>query len=214
VKAPCVAAALTVAACSVPLPEGELGTAAEACALYSIASVHASPGTVHFTGLPWLLNSGEATGPIVLTAHVGTFVLPVMTSTVSGVDPHAVSHAVGYSLSARHDLLAVSSANLAVGESSRLEAYASFDETTWVVSDPSCGSVLGTGASFDPSGVYFQTVSATHVRLPDMGVYELVAACPDPGEAPPDGRGAGAPRSGVPGFIPSDVNPLLVGGRR
>jgi hypothetical protein len=208
---------LGLAACSSALADGDLGTAADRQGVaYSIAGVHASPGTIHFIGLPWLLNSAEATGPIVITTHVGTFVAPVMSTTVTGVDPDAVMHAVGYSLSQRHDLLAVSSANLRAFESSRLEAYASFDETSWQVCDAASGAVLGSGSSFDPSGVFFQTVTARHVALPDMGVVELVPLCAAPPCAVPpgvEGEGdAGAADHQVPGFVPSSAGPLALGG--
>ena len=208
-----LAATLGLAACSSALADGELGTAASRQVLtYAVAG--ASPGTVHFTGLPWLLNSAEATGPIVLTTHVGTFVAPVMTTTVTGVDRDAVAHTVGYSLSERHDLLAVSSATLREFEASRLEAYASFDETCWEVRDAASGAVVGSGSSFDPSGVFFQTVNATHVALPDMGLVELVPACVPPCVLPgaEDEGDAGAPERRVPGFIPSSTGPLAGGG--
>ena len=75
-----------------------LGAAADPqVSAYAIAGVRTSPGTVHFTGLPWLLNSTEGTAPMVLTTHVGTFVMPAMSTTVTGVDPDKVSQAVGYS---------------------------------------------------------------------------------------------------------------------
>jgi hypothetical protein len=180
-------------------------------AAYAIAGVHASAGTAHFIGLPWLLNSAEGVGPLVVTTHVGTFVQPVMSTTVTGVDPDAVSHAVGYSVWARHDLLAVSSASLPPFESSRLEAYASFNETCWEVRDPSTGAPVGSGESFEPCGVYFQTVSASHVALPDIGVFELVPACPPPVCAsPPCAEGAGG---GPPGFFPSENNPAVSNGQ-
>jgi hypothetical protein len=199
-----------VVACSASPPDVDLGIAVEPqVPVYAIAGVRASPGTVHLTGLAALLNSAEATGPIVLTTHVGTFVQPMMSTTVTGVDPEKVSHAVGYSLWERHDLLAVSSATLRDLERSRLEAYASFDETSWEVRDGASGALLGNGASFDPSGVYFQTVPASHVALPDMGVVTLAQGSPPPGYVPPGSEGddAGAPERNVPGFVPSVSGP-------
>jgi hypothetical protein len=210
-------AALGVAACS-GFSENELGRAVEAqVSAYSIAGVRASPGTVHLTGLPWLLNCAEATGPMVVTTHVGTFVQPMMSTNVTGVTPDAVSHAVGYSLWARHDLLAVSSASFAPFESSRLEAYASFVQTCWEVRDGAGGALVGTGASFDPCGVYFQTVNASHVALPDEGVFDFLPACLPGGPLPPEGEGEGAADAGVaraPGFLPSENHPVIIGGER
>lgn len=204
-------------ACLGALPEGEPGTAADPLvAAYAIGGVRTSPMSVHFTGLPWLLSSTEAHGPMAITAHVGTYVLPAMTTTVTGVDANAVAHAVGYSLSVRRDLIAVSTANVEDYESSRLEAYASFEETVWEVTDASSGASLGTGASFSPLGVYFQTVTAYHVALPDMGLFALVPGCQDLVCAFPPGPGgavdAGSAGNQPPGFFFSPLNPILSGG--
>jgi hypothetical protein len=212
-------AALGVAACSGPISDNELGRAVEGqIKSYAIAGVRASPGTVHLTGLPWLLNCAEGTGPLVVTTHVGTFVQPMMSTTVTGVSPDAVSQAVGYSLWSRHDLLAVSSASFAPFESSRLEAYASFVQTCWEVKDAASGALVGTGASFDPCGVYFQTVNASHVALPDEGIFDFLPACALPGgPVPPEGAGEGAADAGVarvPGFLPSENHPVIIGGER
>jgi hypothetical protein len=206
-----LSATLGLAACGGSLADHELGVAADRQAVaYSIAGVHASPGTVHFTGLPYLLNSAEGMGPLVVTTHVGGFVQPVLSTSVTGVDPDAVSHAVGYSLWARHDLLAVSSATFPPFESSRLEAYASFSQTCWEVTDASSGVELGSGASYEPCGVYFQTVNASHVALPDMSVFELAPVCALPVcVSPPCASAAGG---GPPGFVPSENNPALSGG--
>ncbi|MFT3773949.1 MAG: hypothetical protein QM820_51935 [Minicystis sp.] len=219
-KRACLVALLGVAACSGSLPDEELGSAADPqLAAYSIAGVRMSPLSVHFTGLPWLLNSVEATGPIVVTAHVGTFVLPTMTTTVSEVAPAAVSGAVGYSLSQRRDLYAVSSATIPAVQTSRLEAYASFEETFWDVVDATTGVPLGSGASFNPSGVFFQTVDAKHTALPDMGLFTFVQGCenlkcfPLPAFAGGAGEAdAGAESREVPGFIPSPINPIINAG--
>jgi len=201
-------------ACLGSLPDGESGTAAEPLvAAYAIAGVRRAPGTVHFTGLPRILNSTEATGPMVITTHVGTFVLPAMTTTVTGVDAGAVSHAVGYNLSERRDLLALSTATVTALESSRVEAYASFEETFWEVRDASSGALLGAGASFNPSGVFFRTVMAYHVPLPDMGLFAFVPGCEDLACALPPRPGgevdAGVTESRAPGFIPSALNPII-----
>jgi hypothetical protein len=206
-----LAVVLGLAACSGARLDGEIGAAADPqVGVYSITGVHASPGTVHFTGLPWLLNSTEASGPMVITTHVGTFVMPTWTSTVAGVKPAAVSSAVGYSLTGRHDLLAVSSVTVAAHESSRQEAYASFDETLWDVVDASSGDVLGAGASFDPNGVFFQTVTAYHATLADMGLFMLVPGCEDLTCAPlPGEEDGGTTERRVPGFLPSSSNPAL-----
>jgi hypothetical protein len=200
--------------CLGSLPDGARGTAAEPIvAAYAIAGVRRSPGTVHFTGLPRILNSTEATGPMVITTHVGNFVLPAMTTTVTGVDAAAVSHAVGYNFSERRDLLALSTATLTVRQSSRVEAYASFEETFWEVRDASSGAPLGAGASFNPSGVFFQTVTAQHVALPDMDLFALVPGCESLACAFPPGPGgevdAGVAERQPPGFIPSALSPLL-----
>jgi hypothetical protein len=205
---------LGVAACSGSLPDREHGTAADPqVAAYAIAGVRRSPGTVHFTGLPSLLNSTEATGPMVITTHVGTFVMPAMSTTVTGVDPATVSHAVGYSLFERRDLLSLSTATLTDFESSRLEAYASFEETLWEVRDASSGAPLGAGASFNPSGVFFQTVTAYHVPLPDMGLSAFVPGCENLACALPPGPGgevdAGAAEREAPGFVAVPLNPLF-----
>lgn len=217
-KRGCLAVLLGVAACSGSLPDDELGAAVDPLvAAYAIAGVHQSPISVHFSGLPWLLNSAEATGPMVLTVHVGNFVLPTMTTTVSGVAPDVVSRAVGYSLSERHDLYAVSSATLEAFRSSRLEAYSSFEETSWEVVDCASGAILGTGSSFNPSGVFFQTVPALHVALPDMGLFTFVPGCEDleclPLPGPGGSADAGATGRGAPGFLPASSSPVFsVGG--
>ncbi len=207
---------LGVAACSGSLPDRELGAAADPqVGEYVIAGVHTSPGTVHFTGLPWLVDSAEGTGPLVVTNNVGTFVMPAMSTTVTGVDPDKVSHAVGYSFFERHDVIAVSSATFTALESSRLEAYASFVETLWEVADASSGAPLGTGASFNPSGVFFRTVTAIHVPLSDMGLVTFVPGCEDLACALPPGPGgeidAGTAESQAPGFVPSVLDPLTSG---
>lgn len=209
-----LAVMLGVAACSGPLPDGALGTATDPqVAAYAIGGVHTAPGTIHFTGLPWLLGSAEGTGPMVVTTNIGTFVLPAISTTLTGIDRDTVSHAVGYSLSARHDIIAVATETLTTLESSRLEAYTSFVETSWEVRDASGGGLLGTGMSFNPSGVFFQTVNAYHAALPDMGLTTFVPGCEDLACAPPPGaRGevdAGAAESRAPGFFPSLINTLL-----
>jgi hypothetical protein len=215
VKRGCLAAVLGVAACSGARPDGELGVAADPqVGVYSIAGVHASPGTVHFTGLPWLLNSTETSSSMVITTHVGTFVFPTWTSTVKGVKPAAVSGAVGYGLTGRHDLIAVCSVSVGESESVRQEAYASFDETLWDVVDASSGDVLGAGASFNPTGVFFQTVTAYHAALADMGLFMLVPGCENLGcAALPGEENGGTTERHVPGFFPSSTNPALVGQR-
>jgi hypothetical protein len=202
-----LAAALGIAACSGSRLDGALGTAEDPqVGVYSIAGVHASPGTVHFTGLPWLLNSTEATGPMVITTHVGIFVMPTWTSTVTGVKPATISGAVGYSVTARHDLLAVCSVTVGASESTRQEAYASFDQTLWDVVDAASGAVLGAGASYNPSGVFFQTVTAYHAALADMGLFMLVPGCVDLTCLPLPGEEDTTDRH-VPGFLPSSSNP-------
>jgi hypothetical protein len=210
---------VVVAACSDAPPDGGLGAAGDPLVgAYCVSDVRASPGTVHFTGLHWLLNSAEAAGPIVLTVTIGTFVQPAMATTVTGVEPEDVSRAVGYSMSARRDLLAFSAQTLARGESSRLEAYTAFEESFWEVRDAQCAAVLGAGASFNPSGVFFQTVDAYHLGLPDTGLFSLVPGCESltcatpaelGGGRDPGASDAGAPPRRTPGFIPADVNPLL-----
>jgi hypothetical protein len=215
--------AISSAACSDVSRDGRPGAAADPlAAAYCIAGVCASPGTVHFTGLPWLINSAEAEGPISLVINVGTFVQPTMISTVTGVKPADVSPTVGYSLTQRHDLIAASTATLAAGVSSRIEAYAAFAESVWEVRTPDCATVLGTGASFDPSGIFFQTVSADHVALPDMPFFGFVPGCEDldcsyvPGLEPDAGAPNVSSDRRAPGFVATTVNPLLAGsgGRR
>jgi hypothetical protein len=139
--------------------------------------------------------------------------MPTWTSTVTGVKPTTVSGAVGYSLTARHDVLAVCSVTVKASESLRQEAYASFDETLWDVVDATSGALVGAGSSFDPSGVFFQTVTAYHAALADMGLFMLVPGCVDltclplPGEE--NDRNADGRQ--VPGFLPSSSNPALTG---
>jgi hypothetical protein len=240
VKAGCLAAVLGVAACSGSLPDRGLGGAADPLVgAYAIAGVRASPGTVHFSGLPALLDSAEGMGPMVVTTNVGVFILPAMSTTVTGLDRKSVARAVGYNLSERHDVIAVSTATFDKNDSERLEAYGAFDQTLWEVQDPASGALLGTGASFNPSGVFFQTVPAYHVPLPDMGLFTVVPGCENlactlpPGPGGPGEEGdagtaassvpgvnplvtnAGPVERTVPGFVPG-INPLLfaTGGRR
>jgi hypothetical protein len=209
---------VTVAACSDVRSEGRLCAAADPEAgAYCVSGVRASPGTVHFTGLPWLLDAAEAAGPITLVINVGTFVQPTMVTTVTGVRPEDVSSVVGYSLSERHDLIAVSTSTLTASERSRIEAYATFAESVWEVRSADCGTVLGGGASFDPSGVFFQTVPSDHVALPDMMLFGFVPGCEDlacssvPGLEEDAGVSGGTSDHRAPGFVATTTNPLLSG---
>jgi len=97
-----------------------------------------------------------------------------------------------------------------------------FQETAFEVKDAACGNVLGTGATFVPSGVFFQTVHSAHAALPDASFFGYVPGCEDLTCAPwvVPGAASGAPGSPsgaggssgetpvriVPGFVPTPTS--------
>ena len=216
-KRRCLAALLGVAACSGSLPDRELGAAADPqAAAYAIAGVRASPGTVHFTGLPWLIDSAEGAGPLVVTTNVGTFVMPAMSTTVTGVDPDKVSRrsATASSSATTSSPCPPQPCRTSRPHGSRPTRPSSRRYGRWRTRRPAPCSARAHRSA--PSGVFFQTVPADHVALPDMGLITFVPGCEDLACALSPGPGgevdAGTAERQAPGFLPSLLNPLLTGG--
>jgi hypothetical protein len=195
--------------------EGEIGTAQEAqSGAFCITNVRTDPTTVHFTGQEWLLGSSEGYGPRTLTVAVAASVLPqVSTSTTTKPSAADVSKAVGYAVQTRIDVAASSTWTVSSGVFQREEAYAAYQRAFWEIRDAACGVLLGTGISYRPIGVFFQTVNTADIPIVDPGVFAFAPGCDGDGcppgavaQNPPAGGGTAGPGflapNGVSGAVP------------
>jgi hypothetical protein len=164
---------------------------------FCIFNAQIAPGSFHFDGPNWLLDSAEGLGPQSLAIAIASFVQPeISTTTTDKPSAEDVSEAVGYSVTTRFQVQASSSINVDAMHFQRLEAYTSFQQTYFEIRDAACRAYVGSGSAYKPIGVYFQIRNAIDVALPDVGIYTLPP--PLPGLLPPIGpEGAGG--AGSPG---------------
>ncbi|MEO5729438.1 MAG: hypothetical protein ABI134_31765, partial [Byssovorax sp.] len=136
----------------------------------------------------------EGFGPRTLSIAISDSISPSSSesSTYSPTDSE-ISTSVGYDLSATFSIDAATSVLVPFGGYARVEAYATFQMTTWNIIGTNCfGAVdVGTGVSYRPVGVYFKTCQAYDCSL-GGGV---VGGNPIP-SGPPPGSGGGAGGSG------------------
>ena len=138
-----------------------LGTAQDAyCTSHAITNVIVLPGTYHWEDPPHLLESTEGFGPRTLSLTISDSISPSASesSTFTPTDSQ-ISSSVGYDLSASFSLDASSSILVPFGAYARLEAFATFQVTTWDIVGTNCFGApdSGTGISYKPVGVYFKT---------------------------------------------------------
>lgn len=145
--------------------EGLVGT-------YCIFNARLAPGSFHFDGPTWLLDSAEGLGPRSLDLSISSFVQPqISTNTTAKPGADDVSEAVGYSVTTRFQIQASSSIDVDAMHYQRLEAYTSFQQTYFEIRDAACAVILGTGSAYKPIGIHFQTRNAFDVSVPDVGIY-------------------------------------------
>lgn len=147
----------------------DLGTAQEAyCASHSIVNVQIAPGTYHWEDPVHLLNSAEGFGPRNISITVSTSISPSASESSTYTPTNSeISTSVGYDLSATFAIDASTSVFVPYGAYARIQAYATFQMTTWDIIGTNCvGAVdAGTGVSFKPVGVYFKTCEALDCSL-------------------------------------------------
>ena len=182
---------------------------------YCLLNVHTDEETVHFEGPESLLGSVEGRGPLsgtfLLDFRIQDLLIPRMTTTGRDKPRNStVSTAVGYSMEERYGFTDFARLTVSAGVFQRVEAYANFERTVFEIHDASCGTFLGFGAAYRPIGVYFKTVDAEDVALPDIGVHVYVQTPdgPPPGGTVPED--AGAARDG--GAVPEDAGAARDGG--
>jgi hypothetical protein len=144
-------------------PRG-LGTAQDAyCTNHAITNVVVLPGTYHWEDPLHLLNSTEGFGPRSLNLTITDSISPSASESSSYTPTSSeISSSVGYDISASFSIEAASSILVPFGAYARLEAYATFQMTTWDIVGTNCFGApdAGTGVSYKPVGVYFKTCQA------------------------------------------------------
>jgi hypothetical protein len=168
---------------------------------YCIFNARIAPGSFHFDGPTWLLDSAEGQGPRSLDLSISSFVQPqISTNTTAKPGPDDVSEAVGYSVTTRFQIQASSSIDVDAMHYQRLEAYTAFQQTYFEIRDPACAVIVGAGSAYKPIGIYFQTRNAFDVSLPDVGIYTfpppVIPVVPLPGGAGGAGSAGGSDGAG------------------
>ena len=161
------------------------------CTGHSIVNVVIAPGTYHWEDPLHLLNSSEGFGPRTLTLSISDSLSPSFSesSTYTPTDSE-ISTSVGYDLTATFSIDAATTVLVPFGGYARVEAYATFQMTTWDIIGTNCfgPAEVGTGVSFRPVGVYFKTCMAYDCSL-GGGV---VGGDPIPSGPVPGSGGGGA----------------------
>jgi hypothetical protein len=173
-----LAAMLTIsmAACSdshgdpAPTVDGRgLGATQEAyCASHSIINVVVAPGTYHWEDPVHLLNSAEGFGPRTLSITVSDSISPSASESSTYTPSNSeISTSVGYDISATFAIDASTSVFVPYGGYARIQAFATYLMTTWDIVGTNCVGAVdgGTGVSFKPVGVYFETCEALDCSL-------------------------------------------------
>jgi hypothetical protein len=147
----------------------DFGAAQQAyCSSHSIVNVVVAPGTYHWEDPGHLLNSAEGFGPRTITINVSNSLSPSASesSTYTPSDSE-ISTSVGYDISATFQIDAATSVFVPFGAYARVQAFATFEMTTWDIVGTNCVGApdTGTGASFKPVGVYFKTCEAIDCSL-------------------------------------------------
>ena len=146
-----------------------LGETQEAyCASHSIVNVLVAPGTYHWEDSAHLLNSAEGFGPRTIGISVSDSISPSASesSTYTPSDSE-ISSSVGYDISASFAIDASTTVFVPFGAYARIQAYATFEMTTWDIIGTNCigAADTGTGVSYKPVGVYFKTCEALDCSL-------------------------------------------------
>lgn len=140
---------------------GGLGTAQDAyCTSHVIANVAVLPGTYHWEDPVHLLDSTEGFGPRTLSMTISDSISPSASESSTYMPTNSeISSSVGYDISASFSIDASSSVLVPFGAYARLEAFATFQVTTWDIVGTNCFGApdSGTGVSYKPVGVYFKT---------------------------------------------------------
>lgn len=138
-----------------------VGTAQDAyCTNHAITNVVVLPGTYHWENPLHLLDSTEGFGPRTLSMTISDSISPSASESSTYTPTSSeISSSVGYDLSATFSIDASSSILVPFGAYARLEAFATFQVTTWNIVGTNCFGApdLGTGVSYKPVGVYFKT---------------------------------------------------------
>lgn len=176
---------------------------------YCIFNARIAPGSFHFDGPTWLLDSAEGLGPRSLDLAITSFVQPqISTNTTAKPGPDDVSEAVGYSVTTRFQIQASSGIDVDAMHYQRLEAYTSFQQTYFEIRDPTCAVIVGTGSAYKPIGIYFQTRNAFDVPVADVGIYTfpppVIPVVPLPGGA--GGAGSSGSAGGAGGSSGSSTS--------
>ena len=178
-------------------PRGLSVTQEAYCTGHSIVNVVIAPGTYHWEDPLHLLNSAEGFGPRTLTLTIAESLAPSFTesSTYAPTDSE-ISTSVGYDLTATFAIDAATWVLVPFGGYARVEAYATFQMTTWEIVGTNCFGAIdkGTGVSYRPVGVYFKTCLAYDCSL-GGGVVggDPIPSGPLPGSG---GAGGGSSASG------------------
>jgi hypothetical protein len=160
-------------------PDAPLGEAQEGiCSGYYVAQLHAEEGTVYVVSPETMVDASEAWGPqtllLAVDQHLGPQISLQQTPGVQ-VDKEKVTkslqRASGVNLTAEVEITASSSTTVVEGAYVRLEAYPTYQRTTWQLWVDACGpnpsSYVTSGAVLRPVGMYFRVV--TLVRPPASG---------------------------------------------
>jgi hypothetical protein len=176
---------------------------------FCIVNPQLAPGSFHFEGPNWLLDSAEGLGERSLDLAITSFVQPMISSTTTAKPgPDDVSEAVGYSVTLRFQVQASSGIDVPAMRYQRLEAYTSFQKTVFEIRDITCSTVLGLGSAYRPIGVHFETRDAFDVAMVDVGIYTIAPAVVVPlpvGPGVVEGVGGAGGTSGAGGGGPADA---------
>jgi hypothetical protein len=181
----------------------DLGTAQDAyCTNHTITNVVVLPGTYHWEDPLHLLDSAEGFGPRTLSLTISDSISPSASESSSYTPTNSeISSSVGYDISASFSIDASSAILVPYGAYARIEAFATFQVTTWDIVGTNCFGApdFGTGVSYKPVGIYFKTCQS-YVCLMGGGV---IGTGPVPsypgGTGGAGGGGAGAGGAGSSG---------------
>jgi hypothetical protein len=175
--------AVASAGCSERLRGTDIATGEAVDALagtYCITDVQTDALTYHFDSPRFVLQAAEGVGPRVLALTVAGFAGPLVSDHLAQ-HPSAgeISAAVGYDVGQFFYLQASAAYSVEPDASKRLEAYINYARSLFIVREAGCGTVLGTGMSFKPIGVYFASRDITSTAIPGTSIVNFL----------PDGSG-------------------------
>jgi hypothetical protein len=187
-----------------------LGSTQEAsCTGHTIVNVVTAPGTYHWEDPLHLLNSVEGFGPLTIRLPISANLSPFSESRIHTPTDSEVSSSVGFDITASFSVNASTTVRVPFEDYARVEAYATYQMTTWdILGDSAIDAVdTGTGVSYKPVGVYFKKCQAYDCSMGGgvVGGGPIASGpVPDSSSSGSGGTGGGSVRSGSTGSEGAD----------